>query len=281
MPTRKFKPTSPGRRHMMAATYEEVTKGKKAEKKLTTSKNKTGGRNATGRVTSHWRGGGNKVRYRMIDFKRDKVGIEAKVASIEYDPNRTCRIALLHYTDGEKRYIIAPKGLEVGARVLAGPEADILPGNCLPLRNIPLGTMVHNIEMQKGRGAQMVRSAGAAAQLMAKEGNYATLRLPSGEMRMVHLDCIATIGEVGNSDHENEQLGKAGKKRGKGRKPHVRGVVMSPRDHPHGGGEAKSPVGRKKGPVDRWGNKARGTRTRKNKRSDRFIVRRRHAAKKK
>jgi large subunit ribosomal protein L2 len=281
MPVRKFKPTSPGRRHMVAPTYSEVTKGKKPEKKLTTSKNKSGGRNATGRVTSHWRGGGNKVRYRMIDFKRDKVGIEAKVASIEYDPNRTCRIALLHYTDGEKRYIIAPKGLEVGAKVLSGPDADILPGNCLPLRNVPLGTLVHNIEMQKGRGGQMVRSAGAAAQLMAKEGNYATLRLPSGEMRMVHLDCIATIGEVGNSEHENEQLGKAGKKRAKGRKPHVRGVVMSPRDHPHGGGEAKSPVGRKKGPVDRWGNKARGTRTRNNKRSDRFIVRRRHAAKKK
>ncbi len=266
---------------MVAATYEEVTKGKKSEKTLTTSKSKSGGRNATGRVTAFHRGGGNKQQYRKIDFKRDKLGIEAKVASIEYDPNRTCRIALLHYTDGEKRYIIAPKGLVAGARVLAGPEADILPGNSLALRNVPLGTLVHNIEMQKGRGGQMVRSAGAAAQLMAKEGNYATLRLPSGEMRMVHLDCCATIGEVGNSDHENEQLGKAGKKRGMGKKPHVRGVVMSPRDHPHGGGEAKSPVGRKKGPVDRWGNKARGTRTRHNKRSDSFIVRRRHAAKKK
>ena len=280
MATRKYKPTSPGRRHMIVSAYDDVTKGKQPEKKLMKSKPKSGGRNATGRVTSHWRGGGNKKRYRVIDFKRDKRDMEAKVAAIEYDPNRTCRIALLHYIDGEKRYIIAPKGLVVGASVVSGPTADILPGNSLPLRNVPLGTLVHNIEMQKGRGGQMVRSAGAAAQLMAKEGNYATLRLPSAEMRMVHLDCYATIGEVGNSDHENEQLGKAGKKRGKGRKPHVRGVVMSPRDHPHGGGEAKSPVGRKKGPVDRWGNKARGTRTRKNKRSDSFIVRRRHEAKK-
>ncbi|HXH59811.1 MAG TPA: 50S ribosomal protein L2 [Fimbriimonadaceae bacterium] len=280
MATRKYKPTSPGRRHMIVSAYDDVTKGKQPEKKLMKSKPKSGGRNATGRVTSHWRGGGNKKRYRVIDFKRDKRDMEARVAAIEYDPNRTCRIALLHYIDGEKRYIIAPKGLVVGASVVSGPTADILPGNSLPLRNVPLGTLVHNIEMQKGRGGQMVRSAGAAAQLMAKEGNYATLRLPSAEMRMVHLDCYATIGEVGNSDHENEQLGKAGKKRGKGRKPHVRGVVMSPRDHPHGGGEAKSPVGRKKGPVDRWGNKARGTRTRKNKRSDSFIVRRRHEAKK-
>ena len=265
---------------MIASTYEEITKGKKPEKKLVRKKSKSGGRNATGRITAFHRGGGNKRRYRVIDFKRDKHGIEAKVASIEYDPNRSCRIALLHYTDGEKRYIVAPKGLEKGMSVVSGPDADILPGNSLPLRNVPLGTMVHNIEMQKGRGGQMVRAAGAAAQLMAKEGNYATLRLPSGEMRMVHIDCCATIGEVGNSDHENEQLGKAGKKRGMGRRPHVRGVVMSPRDHPHGGGEAKSPVGRKKGPVDRWGNKARGTRTRHNKRSDPFIVRRRHAAKK-
>lgn len=265
---------------MIVSTYEEITKGKRPERKLTSGKSKSGGRNATGRVTAFHRGGGNKTRYRAIDFKRDKVGVSAKVKSIEYDPNRTCRIALLHYSDGEKRYIIAPKGLLVGATVQSGPDADILPGNSLPLRNVPLGTLVHNIEMQKGRGGQMVRAAGAAAQLMAKEGNYATLKLPSAEMRMVHLDCCATIGEVGNSDHENEQLGKAGKKRGMGKKPHVRGVVMSPRDHPHGGGEAKSPVGRKKGPVDRWGNKARGTRTRHNKRSDGFIVRRRHAAKK-
>lgn len=201
--------------------------------------------------------------------------IPAKVAAIEYDPNRTCRIALLHYLDGEKRYILAAKGLVVGAFVESGPEADILPGNALPLKNMPLGTLVHNVELQPNKGGQMVRSAGAAAQVMAKEGMYVTLRLPSGEMRMVHNTCRATVGEVGNAEHENESIGKAGKNRGLGRKPHVRGVVKSPRDHPHGGGEAKSPVGRKKGPVDRWGNKALGQKTRHNKRSDKFIVRRR------
>jgi large subunit ribosomal protein L2 len=264
---------------MIVASYAEITKGKKAEKGLLKAKPKSGGRNATGRITMKNRGGGNKQRYRSVDFKRDKDNIEAKVASIEYDPNRTAYIALLHYMDGEKRYILAPNKLKVGDRVISGPNSDILPGNCLPLRNVPLGTVVHNIEMQPGRGGQMVRSAGGGAQLMAKEGNYATLRLPSAEMRMVHLDCKATIGEVGNSDHENEQIGKAGKNRGMGKKPHVRGVVMSPRDHPHGGGEAKSPVGRKKGPVDRWGNKALGTRTRSNKRTDKLIVRRRHAKK--
>lgn len=279
MPTRRYKPTSPGRRHMIGSTYEDITKGKKPERKLLKSSSKSGGRNHTGRVTMKNRGGGNKRRYRLIDFKRDKDGIVAKVAAIEYDPNRSCRIALLHYMDGEKRYIIAPNKLKVGDRLLSGDGADILPGNCLPLRQVPLGTLVHNIEMQPGRGGQMVRSAGGSAQLMAKEGSYATLRLPSGEMRMIHLDCRATIGEVGNSDHENEQLGKAGKNRGLGRKPHTRGVVMSPRDHPHGGGEAKSPVGRKKGPVDRWGNKSLGTRTRSNKRTDRFIVRRRKSRK--
>ncbi|HCM72953.1 MAG TPA: 50S ribosomal protein L2, partial [Armatimonadetes bacterium] len=194
---------------------------------------------------------------------------------IEYDPNRTCRIALLEYADGEKRYILAPRNVGVGTKVQSGEGADILPGHCLALRNIPLGTLVHNIELNPGRGGQMVRSAGASAQVMAKDGNYCTLRLPSGEMRMVHLDCRATVGEVGNAEHENERIGKAGKNRGLGRKPHVRGVVKSPRDHPHGGGEAKSPVGRKKGPVDRWGNKSIGTRTRKNKRTDKFIVRRR------
>ncbi len=264
---------------MIGSTYEDITKGKKPERKLLKSSSKSGGRNHTGRVTMKNRGGGNKRRYRLIDFKRDKDGIVAKVAAIEYDPNRSCRIALLHYMDGEKRYIIAPNKLKVGDRLLSGDGADILPGNCLPLRQVPLGTLVHNIEMQPGRGGQMVRSAGGSAQLMAKEGSYATLRLPSGEMRMIHLDCRATIGEVGNSDHENEQLGKAGKNRGLGRKPHTRGVVMSPRDHPHGGGEAKSPVGRKKGPVDRWGNKSLGTRTRSNKRTDRFIVRRRKSRK--
>lgn len=275
MPTRRYKATSPGRRHMIGSTYEEITKGK-PEKTLTKGKSKSGGRNSYGRITSFNRGGGNKRTYRMIDFKRMKDEVEAKVAAIEYDPNRTCRIALLHYLDGEKRYILAPKGLEVGTRVRSGEGADILPGHCLQLKNIPLGTLVHNIEMKPGRGGQMVRSAGASAQVMAKEGSYVTLRLPSGEMRMILATCRATVGEVGNAEHENEQLGKAGKNRGLGRKPHVRGVVKSPRDHPHGGGEAKSPVGRKKGPVDRWGNKALGKRTRSNKRTDRFIVRRRN-----
>jgi len=275
MPTRRYKPTSPGRRHMIGSTYEEITKGK-PEKSLTTSLKKSGGRNNTGRITSRNHGGGNKRRYRIIDFKRNKLAMSATVAAIEYDPNRTCRIALLQYEDGEKRYILAPKGLGVGATVVAGDGADILPGHSLELRNIPLGTLVHNIELKPGRGGQMVRSAGAAAQVMAKDGAYVTLRLPSGEMRMVHHTCKATVGEVGNAEHENEQLGKAGKNRGLGRRPHVRGVVMSPRDHPHGGGEAKSPIGRKKGPVDRWGNKALGQKTRKNKRTDRFIVRRRN-----
>lgn len=274
MATRQYKPTSPGRRFMITSDFAGVTK-KKPERSLVAPKPKSGGRNHTGRITAFQRGGGNKQRYRIIDFKRTKEGVEAKVVAIEYDPNRTCRIALLHYMDGTKAYILAPKGLDVGSRVLSGPEADILPGNCLPIKNIPLGTLVHNIELQPGRGGQMVRSAGAAAQVMAKEGTYVTLRLPSGEMRMVHNTCRATVGEVGNSDHENEQLGKAGKNRGLGKRPKVRGVVKSPRDHPHGGGEAKSPVGRKKGPVDRWGNKARGRKTRTNKRSNPFIVRRR------
>jgi len=275
MPTRQYKPTSPGRRFMITGTYEEVTKGK-PERKLTRAKPKSGGRNSSGRLTSANRGGGNKTRYRIIDFKRNKDGVVAKVAAIEYDPNRTCRIALLHYLDGEKRYILAPKNLTVGQRVQSGEGSDILPGNALQLKNIPLGTLVHNIELQPNKGGQMVRSAGAAAQVMAKEGMYVTLRLPSGEMRMVHNTCRATVGEVGNAEHENESIGKAGKNRGLGRKPHVRGVVKSPRDHPHGGGEAKSPVGRRKGPVDRWGNKALGEKTRHNKRSNKFIVRRRN-----
>lgn len=276
MPTVRKKPTSPGRRFQITSTYSEVTKSK-PEKSLTAPKPKSGGRNSYGRITSFNRGGGNKQRYRVIDFKRKKDGIQAKVAAIEYDPNRTCRIALLHYMDGEKAYILAPKNLVVGSRVESGEGADILPGNCLPLKNIPLGTLVHNIELQPNKGGQMVRSAGASAQVMAKEGNYVTLRLPSGEMRMVHNTCRATVGEVGNAEHENESIGKAGKNRGLGRKPHVRGVVKSPRDHPHGGGEAKSPVGRKKGPVDRWGNKALGQKTRHNKRTNKYIVRRRGA----
>jgi len=274
MPTRIYKPTSPGRRGMIGATYSEVTKAT-PEKTLTAPKPKSGGRNSSGRLTSKNRGGGNKTRYRTVDFKREKDSVRAKVVAIEYDPNRTCRIALVHYLDGEKRYILAPKGLEVGRIIESGEAADILPGNALPLKNIPLGTLVHNIEMQPQKGGQMVRSAGASAQVMAKEGNYVTLRLPSGEMRMVHCTCRATIGEVGNAEHENEVIGKAGKNRGLGIKPHVRGVVMSPRDHPHGGGEAKSPVGRKKGPVDRWGNKAIGQKTRHNKRTEKYIVRRR------
>lgn len=261
---------------MITATYSEITKGK-PEKSLLAKLTKSGGRNNKGRVTSFNTGGGNKRRYRIIDFKRQKDGVEARVAAIEYDPNRTCRIALLFYTDGTKTYILAPKGLDVDTRVMSGEGADILPGNCLEMRNIPLGTLIHNVELQPGRGGQVVRSAGTAAQLMAKEGDYVTLRLPSGEMRKFRGVCRATVGEVGNAEHENEQIGKAGKNRGLGRKPHVRGVVKSPRDHPHGGGEAKSPVGRKKGPVDRWGNKAIGRRTRSNKRTDKFIVRRRYA----
>ncbi len=275
MPVKKYNPTTPGRRHMIGATYEEITKGKPT-KRLTVGISKSGGRNSGGRVTAFHRGGGNKRKYRLIDFKRNKDGVEAKVAAIEYDPNRTCRIALLHYMDGEKRYILAPKGLNVGDRVKSGEDADILPGHALLMKNIPLGTFIHNVELKQGHGGQCVRSAGAAAQLVAKEGDYVTLRLPSGEMRKFHALCRATVGEVGNAEHENEQLGKAGKNRGLGRRPHVRGVAMSPRDHPHGGGEAKSPIGRKKGPVDRWGNKALGKKTRKNKRTNKFIIRRRN-----
>ncbi|MFW5697597.1 MAG: 50S ribosomal protein L2 [Fimbriimonadaceae bacterium] len=275
MAVKRLKPTSPARRHMIVPDYAEITRHK-PEKKLTAPKPKSGGRNRTGRITMKNRGGGNKQRYRLVDFKRLKDGVTATVTQIEYDPNRTCRVALIEYEDGEKSYILAPQNVSVGTKVESGPQADILPGNCLPLRNIPLGTLVHNIELQPRRGGQLARSAGAAAQVMAKEGNYATLKVPSGEMRMVHLECRATVGEVGNEQHINEQIGKAGKNRGKGRRPHTRGVVMSPRDHPHGGGEAKSPVGRKKGPVDRWGNKAIGQKTRKNKRTDNFIVRKRN-----
>jgi large subunit ribosomal protein L2 len=271
---RRLKPTSPGRRHMIIADYKEITK-KKPEKSLLAPLPKTGGVNNYGRRTAFNKSGGNKRRYRIVDFKRIKDGQNATVIGIEYDPNRTCRIALLQYEDGVKTYILAPKGLTDGMIVRSGEGADILPGHCLMLKNIPLGTLVHNVEFQPAKGGQMVRAAGAAAQVMAKEGDYVTLRLPSGEMRMVHATCKATVGEVGNSDHENEQIGKAGKNRGLGRRPHVRGVVKSPRDHPHGGGEAKSPVGRKKGPVDRWGNKANGQKTRYNKRTDKFIIRRR------
>ncbi|MGI6672969.1 MAG: 50S ribosomal protein L2 [Limnochordia bacterium] len=273
MAIKKFKPTTPGRRTMTGYTFEEVTK-KEPERSLVVSLKSTGGRNAEGRITARHRGGGHKRKYRIIDFKRDKDGIPAKVAAIEYDPNRSARIALLHYVDGEKRYILAPVGLQVGDMVESGPNADIKPGNALPLENIPVGAIVHNIELQPGKGGQMVRSAGAAAQLMAKEGKYATLRLPSGEFRMVMQSCRATIGQVGNVEHENMVIGKAGRTRYLGKRPHVRGVAMNPVDHPHGGGEGRSPVGMPS-PVSPWGKPTLGTRTRKKKPSDRLIVRRR------
>lgn len=257
---------------MSVATFEEITK-KKPEKSLIEPLRKHGGRNNVGRLTVRHRGGGHKRAYRIIDFKRNKFSIPAKVAAIEYDPNRSARIALLHYVDGEKRYILAPVGLNVGDTVMSGPDADIRVGNALPLRLIPLGTQVHNIELQLGRGGVMVRSAGTSAQLMAKEGNYATLRMPSGEMRMFLIDCLATIGQVGNLDHQNIRIGKAGRKRWMGRRPEVRGSVMNPRDHPHGGGEGRAPRGMN--PKTKWGRPARGVRTRHNPRTDRFIVRRR------
>jgi large subunit ribosomal protein L2 len=270
MGIKKWKPTSPGRRFMQTSTYEEITKDE-PEKSLTVGLRKTGGRNNMGRVTARHRGGGNKRLYRIIDFKRNKDGIAAKVIAIEYDPNRSARIALLEYADGEKRYILAPVGLEVGATVMNGPDADILPGNALPLQNIPVGTLVHNIELNPGKGGQLARSAGAAAQILAKEGNYATLRMPSGEMRLVHLSCRATVGQVGNLDHENEVWGKAGKSRWLGRRPHVRGSAMTPRDHPHGGGEGKAPIGLPH-PKTPWGKPALGVKTRRNKRTSRFIL---------
>lgn len=272
MGVRRYKPTSAGRRNMSVSTFEEITK-KRPEKSLLEPLRKSGGRNNQGRLSVRHRGGGHKRHYRIIDFKRNKHGVPAQVAAIEYDPNRTARIALLQYEDGEKRYIIAPLGLKVGDTVMSGPNADIRVGNALPLRIIPLGTQVHNIELQIGRGGVMVRSAGGAAQLMAKEGTYATLRMPSGEMRMVHLDCIATIGQVGNLDHQNVRLGKAGRKRWLGRRPEVRGSAMNPRDHPHGGGEGRAPRGMP--PKTKWGKPARGVKTRHNPRTDRYIVRRR------
>lgn len=273
MPIKKYKPTSPGRRGMTVATFEEITK-KEPEKSLVVSLTKTGGRNTQGRITMRHRGGGHKRKYRLIDFKRNKDGVPATVAAIEYDPNRSARIALLHYADGEKRYMIAPVGLEVGQVVESGADADIKVGNALPLENIPAGTFVYNVELQAGKGGQLVRSAGTTAQIMAKDGNYVTLRLPSGEFRMVHKACRATIGQVGNVEHEGIVIGKAGRSRHLNRRPHVRGVVMNPVDHPHGGGEGKAPVGRP-GPVTPWGKPTLGARTRKKKASDRLIVRRR------
>ena len=272
MPIKKFRPTTPTRRFQTVVTRDEVTK-ETPEKSLTEGLKKSGGRNNKGLTTIRFRGGGHKRTYRTIDFKRDKFGIPAKVASIEYDPNRSARIALLNYADGEKRYILCPVGLEVGAKLMSGPTADILVGNSLPLENIPAGTMVHNIELRPGKGGQMARSAGAAAQLVSKEGGVALLKLPSGEVRRVPLLCFATVGQVGNLDNENVSLGKAGRTRYLGRRPHNRGVTMNPIDHPHGGGEGRTSGGRH--PVTPWGQPTRGFKTRNNKRTDRDIVTRR------
>ncbi|MEG2651060.1 MAG: 50S ribosomal protein L2 [Eubacterium sp.] len=276
MGIKKYKPTSPGRRNMSVNTFEEVTK-KEPEKSLLAPLKSKAGRNVYGRITVRHQGGGAKRKYRIIDFKRNKDGVPGKVAGIEYDPNRSANIALINYADGEKRYILAPLKLKVGDTIVSGKEADITIGNCLPLAFIPVGTLVHNVELKAGKGGQMVRSAGASAQLMAKEGNYATLRLPSGEMRQVRMECRATIGTVGNLDHQNVRIGKAGRKRHMGIRPTVRGSVMNPNDHPHGGGEGRAPIGRP-GPVTPWGKPALGLKTRKkHKASDKLIVRRRNA----
>jgi len=268
----KYNPTSPGRRFQTVSTFEEITRDKPKRGLLKPLK-KSGGRNTYGRMTVRHVGGGHKRRYRVIDFKRDKRGIPAKVASIEYDPNRSARIALLQYVDGEKRYIIAPVDLNVGETIIASESADIKPGNALPLRNIPSGSVIHNVELKPGKGGQIIRSAGSNGQLLAKEGKYARIRLPSGEVRLVLLDCFATIGQVGNIDHENVSLGKAGRKRWLGRRPRVRGVAMNPVDHPMGGGEGKSSGGRH--PVTPWGVPTKGFKTRKNKATDKYIVKRR------
>ena len=273
MAIKKYKPTSPGRRGMTGDTFEEITKTR-PERSLTVNLKKHAGRNVYGRVTVRHRGGGVKRRYRLVDFKRDKHKISATVAAIEYDPNRTARLALLHYADGEKRYIIAPQVLKVGDTLVSGPGVDVRVGNCMPLSEIPLGTLIHNVELKPGNGAQMVRSAGAYAQLLARDGGYATLRMPSGEMRKVLDHCYAVVGQVGNLDHSNVKLGKAGRKRHMGIRPTVRGTAMSPRDHPHGGGEGRSPVGMS-GPKSPWGKPTRGKKTRVNKRTDKLIVRRR------
>jgi large subunit ribosomal protein L2 len=273
MAVKIYKPTSPGRRGMSGATFEEITKDK-PERALIRFRRSKGGRNARGRVTVRHRGGGSRRFLRQVDFKRDKRGIPARVAAVEYDPNRSARLALLFYVDGEKRYIVAPLGLSVGDMVVSGPEAGIRPGNSLPLANIPLGTLVHNIELQEGRGGQLVRSAGTAAQLLGKEGAFAAVRLPSGEVRRIRQTCYATIGEVGNADHSNIKLGKAGRKRHLGIRPTVRGSAMSPRDHPHGGGEGRQPIGLP-GPKSPWGKPTLGYRTRRNKKSDAYILRRR------
>ncbi len=275
MAVKKYSPTSPARRFMTVSTFEEITK-KEPEKSLVETLRKSGGRNVYGRITVRHIGGGARQKYRIIDFKRDKDGINAKVAAIEYDPNRTANIALLYYVDGEKRYILAPVGLKAGDIVESGPDADIKPGNALPLANIPVGTMIHNIELKPGKGGQLVRAAGNSAQLMAKEGAYAQVRLPSGEVRMISMLCKATIGQLSNIENENIKLGKAGRKRWMGVRPTVRGVVMNPVDHPHGGGEGKSPIGRPS-PVTPWGKPTLGYKTRKKKKkSDKFIIKRRN-----
>jgi large subunit ribosomal protein L2 len=273
MAVKTYKPTSPGRRGMTGHSFEEITRST-PERALLQPLRKRAGRNFRGKITVRHRGGGHKRRYRLIDFKRDKVGIEARVTSIEYDPNRSARIALLNYVDGEKRYIVAPLGVRVGDVLMSGPEAEIRPGNALPIARIPLGTQIHNIELQEGRGGQLVRSAGTSAQLLAKEGPYAHVRLPSGEVRLVRQACMATIGQVGNVDHGNIKLGKAGRRRWRGIRPAVRGSAMTPRDHPHGGGEGRAPIGLP-GPKSPWGKPTLGARTRRNKRTSRYIVRRR------
>ncbi|MFC2135099.1 50S ribosomal protein L2 [Bacteroidota bacterium] len=275
MGLRKLKPNTPGTRFMEYSSFEEITKST-PEKSLTTAIKKSGGRNNLGRMTSRHRGGGHKRRYRIIDFKRNKYGIPAKVFSIEYDPNRSARIALLHYADGEKRYILAPDGLKVGAQVMSGPDAEIKVGNALPIKELPLGSFIHNVEIKPGKGGQIGRSAGTSIQLMAKEGKHAQLKLPSGEVRIISLECMATYGTVGNTDHENISLGKAGRSRWLGRRPHTRGVVMNPVDHPMGGGEGKSSGGGH--PVSPWGQKAKGLKTRKKKNAtNKYIIKRRKA----
>ena len=273
MGIKSFKPTSAARRFYTVADFKEITKDAEPPKALTEHQTSTGGRNNYGRITSRFRGGGHKQRYRIIDWKRNKVGIGAVVASVEYDPNRTARIALLHYADGEKRYILAPDGLKVGDKVIASRNADIKPGNAMMLRYIPLGTLIHNIEMKKGKGAQLVRSAGSGGMLMAKDGDYAQVRLPSGEVRQIHQDCHAVIGQVSNIDHANISLGKAGRKRWLGKRPHNRGVTMNPVDHPMGGGEGRTSGGRH--PCSPWGQLSKGLKTRNNKRTDMMIIKRR------
>ena len=272
MPVKQYKPTSPGRRGMSVSTFEEITK-KRPEKSLVEPLKQRAGRNSAGRISVRHRGGGHKRMYRIIDWKRNKTGVGSIVEAIEYDPNRSARIALLRYEDGEKRYILAPAGVRVGQKISSGPGAEIQNGNALPLRNIPLGSQIHAIELKVGRGAQMVRSAGNAAQLMAKDGDWAQVRLPSGEVRLVHLDCIATLGSVGNSEHATLNYGKAGRSRWRGKRPTVRGSVMNPRDHPHGGGEGKAPIGGQ--PQTPWGKPAMGYKTRRRKSTDKFIVRKR------